>query len=324
MKAELLERLSCPRCRANSWSLASSDEDEQDVRTGCLTCLQCDSEFEITGGILDLLGEVGRGIAAEVEGWVEMAANEGWLHPPNEYLLELPRPSQPIPGDKINWDIHADNFDLILDQLSLDGVSVLDIGAGRCWSTKWLTLRGATCVAMDVLAHSGIGLGAGDVLMRREMIYFDRVLGDMTDIPFTDSSFDLVFFTGALHPSTDLSATVSEVHRIIRPGGKMAVTNEACGAFFSQEIKYDQVGRSLIHEHNYRYGTYLRAINDAGFSRHEAIPDTAYRLGSARSWRYRWINGLFSRLPGRRLPFLLKQYLFGGTLLIIAEKKSGD
>ena len=114
--------------------------------------------------------------------------------------------------------------------------------------------------------------------------------------------------------------SVAEVQRILRRGGQLAMTNEACGAFFSREKGYEEGGESCIHEHNYRYSSYRRALKEAGFSRAELIPDATFRKGSARSWKLRWVNRVFSLLPAAWNPFWGKQVLFGGPLLLIAEK----
>ncbi|MGD0038772.1 MAG: class I SAM-dependent methyltransferase, partial [Bacteroidota bacterium] len=235
MKTELIKKLRCPRCLHGDFKLHTEISDTNEVRNGKVTCLNCLQEFSICSGILDALCQADDPIRSEQKGWERFAGIEGWLIPPTQYLLELPRPSTPIPSETLHWDVHADNFEMVMGNLSLEGKDILDVGAGRCWSTKHLALGGANCVAMDILAHSGIGLGVADVLIHHENIFFERVLGDMNNMPFANKSFDIVFFTGALHHSTDLEKTIAECQRVLKPGGMLALTNEACGGIVSNE-----------------------------------------------------------------------------------------
>lgn len=47
----------------------------------------------------------------------------------------------------------------------------------------------------------------------------DVRVGDAENLPFTDSSFDIVYSWGVLHHSPDTPTAVNEVHRVLRPGG---------------------------------------------------------------------------------------------------------
>ena len=50
------------------------------------------------------------------------------------------------------------------------------------------------------------------------------ILGSMdAELPFPDASFDLCFSNFAIYNATDLRATLSEIHRVLEPGGKVVL-----------------------------------------------------------------------------------------------------
>lgn len=49
------------------------------------------------------------------------------------------------------------------------------------------------------------------------------VPGSITELPFDDSSFDLVYSMGVIHHLPDTERAVSEFHRVLRPGGRAIV-----------------------------------------------------------------------------------------------------
>lgn len=49
--------------------------------------------------------------------------------------------------------------------------------------------------------------------------------GAMEDIPFPDASFDVVVSNGVLNLSTRKSRALAEIFRVLRPGGRMSITD---------------------------------------------------------------------------------------------------
>jgi ubiquinone/menaquinone biosynthesis C-methylase UbiE len=48
-------------------------------------------------------------------------------------------------------------------------------------------------------------------------------LGDVTDLPFPDQSFDLIVSSLSLHHWDDPKAAVPELARVLRPGGRLCI-----------------------------------------------------------------------------------------------------
>lgn len=58
---------------------------------------------------------------------------------------------------------------------------------------------------------------------RRAGVPADLRLGDAETLPYADGSFDVVYSFGVLHHTPNAKAAVSEIHRVLRPGGTLIV-----------------------------------------------------------------------------------------------------
>lgn len=173
-----------------------------------------------------------RVIDREVSGWKRLARDEGWLVPSAEYLENLPNPPKgSIPkSDNFGWEFHSKEFFNDLERFDWKGKFVLDVGAGRCWTTKELVRRGAECVALDVVEEFGVGLKTAEVYLQQGF-YFSTVKGDMNNMPFDSESFDVVYSYASMHHTEDLKKTLSECYRVLKPGGHLILSGEPIGTW---------------------------------------------------------------------------------------------
>lgn len=109
---------------------------------------------------------------------------------------------------------------------------VLSLGQEQAWRR-----RGAAYLPQGRVLDLGSGTGAAaPVLAGREVVALDpepamlelspiaeRVVGVGEDLPFEDHSFDAVFSAYVFRNLTSVQKTLSEVHRILRPGGVCVV-----------------------------------------------------------------------------------------------------
>ena len=103
------------------------------------------------------------------------------------------------------------------------GDQVLDFGAGSCYVSELLNRFGYLTVALDndqeVLAIGRERL-ALDPRCDREHARF--VTGDGMCLPFRDASFDGIVCMNALHHMPDYRATLAEMYRVLKAGGRAA------------------------------------------------------------------------------------------------------
>src|SRR5579862_686492 len=101
----------------------------------------------------------------------------------------------------------------------LAGKDVLEIGCGTGVHTRLLAEAGATVSAVDLtttaveytgrrLAHAGVPANV--------------VEADAESLPFPDASFDYVWSWGVIHHSQDTDRVISEIARVLRPGGRLS------------------------------------------------------------------------------------------------------
>lgn len=101
------------------------------------------------------------------------------------------------------------------------GETAADIGAGTGFVTEGLVERGLRVIAVDQSANMLAVLaekfaGRGDVECR---------LGSAERLPLADASVDHVFANMYLHHVEDPAAAIVEMARVVKPGGKLVVTD---------------------------------------------------------------------------------------------------
>jgi SAM-dependent methyltransferase len=106
-----------------------------------------------------------------------------------------------------------------LDRIDWQGKNVLEIGLGQGAESEQLIRRGACWSGLDLTQESVDRVRAR--LDLRALPYGDARRGSALEIPWPDDSFDLVFSHGVLHHIPDVRRAQSEIHRVLRPGGRL-------------------------------------------------------------------------------------------------------
>jgi ubiquinone/menaquinone biosynthesis C-methylase UbiE len=105
----------------------------------------------------------------------------------------------------------------------------------------------------DTLSRLNVGAGDtewGDVRLDIGHTSSVTVLGDMHALPFTTDTFDEVLLDNVLEHTSETTAVLSEVHRVLRPGGVAYVFvpyYNAVGAYM------DPTHRSFFSEGTFEY-----------------------------------------------------------------------
>jgi ubiquinone/menaquinone biosynthesis C-methylase UbiE len=107
-------------------------------------------------------------------------------------------------------------------QVDISGKDVLEVSCGHGGGSSYLvrTLHPASYTALDFNA-SGITF----CKKRHNLPGLEFVQGDAQDLPFPDASFDAVINVEASHIYPDFERFLSEVARVLRPGGHFLYTD---------------------------------------------------------------------------------------------------
>ena len=100
------------------------------------------------------------------------------------------------------------------------GLRVLEIGVGMGADySRWLQ-AGARATGIDLSTAS---LARATQRCRRMGLQADLRQGDAENLPFADSTFDVVYSYGVMHHSPDTARCIAEAWRVLKPGGSARI-----------------------------------------------------------------------------------------------------
>ena len=207
----------------------------------------------------------------------------------------------------------------------------LDIGAGRGIVSGALAWDGWRVTALEPDPSNVVGAGAIQHLARDTGLPI-RIVSDWGEsLPFPDACFDIVICRQVLHHAKDLRILCREVHRVLKPGGRMYALREHVlsrtsdlEAFFRLHPLHYRYGG----EHAYRLKEYLEAIRGAKFKIEKVMnpfeseintsPETLLDLRKRVARRLRMPSWIFGRptlsiigallgTPGRLYSFVARK-----------------
>lgn len=274
MKRGFEASLVCLNCGGDAWTLEATQEDSDEVREGNLSCRTCGQAFQIAKGILNVLDPADEELAREVNGWHEMAGPLGDdLIPTMTALPYYPHPP---------WVHLAPDFFQIFEHVDLQDRNVVDLGAGRAWSSRHLASigRAREVVAVDVLTRRFLGLETADIFFAQDHRHFERICGDIHKVPLRSGWADVVFSAASIHHTSDPGRLFAEVWRLLRPGGVFVfVAEPSKKASIPEHQPRNEETAHGINEHIYSFDEYFRPLRRLGFrARHLAPRSIRYRM----------------------------------------------
>lgn len=123
-----------------------------------------------------------------------------------DYFLEIER-------DRYE---HQPHIPRLLDTMDWRGKRVLEIGTGVGTDARQLIKRGAI--------YTGVNIDRGSTELTKSALTRFGLPGvvqqaDATALPFASNSFDAVYSYGVLHHIPNIQQAVSEIYRVLKPGG---------------------------------------------------------------------------------------------------------
>ena len=114
-------------------------------------------------------------------------------------------------------------------QEEICGKRVLDMGCGSGRYTVALARLGARVTGADLDKNS---YAAAKNLCRKKKLPVSFVEANFHRLPFKSGEFDFVFCNGTLHHSSSIEKGLSELHRVLKPGGRSFLYLYADGGVF--------------------------------------------------------------------------------------------
>lgn len=145
----------------------------------------------------------------------------------------------------------------------------LDIGAGRGIASYALARDGWKVTALEPDPSKLVGAGAVCEIVRQTGLPIAVEKEYSEQLPFPDSSFDLVYGRQVLHHARDLRQTCREIARVLKPGGLMIATREHVISHLEDLpafLESHPLHRHYGGEHAYLRDEYCSAIRSAGLN----------------------------------------------------------
>ncbi|MFC1900286.1 class I SAM-dependent methyltransferase [Chloroflexota bacterium] len=146
------------------------------------------------------------------------------------------------------------------------GKKVLEIGCGGGIDSAEFARNGALVTSTD---FTEIGVRTTGDLLKEAGLTVNVIQADATNLQFEDNSFDCVYSFGVLHHIPEIEKALSEIRRVLKPGGQVMVM-----VYNKDSLLY---GYSIVYLHGIHGGQLEKLTMDELLARYsERKEDNPY------------------------------------------------
>lgn len=124
--------------------------------------------------------------------------------------------------------------------------SVLDIATGTGDLAIALARTGASRIVGLDISQGMLDIGKKKVIEKALSGRITMVVGDSEDLPFGDASFDAITVAFGVRNFEDLEKGLSEILRVLKPGGVLVVLETSVPANWFYRLGYNLYARHLL------------------------------------------------------------------------------
>jgi ubiquinone/menaquinone biosynthesis C-methylase UbiE/uncharacterized protein YbaR (Trm112 family) len=199
MQLRLLKILACPKCLGELSCNPASTEGEEIV-VGTLKCKQCGKTYDIKAGIPRFV---------ESENYASSFGYQ-WNRFKSEQI-------DSINGTRLSAKRLYSETDWSAEWMK--GKWILDAG---CGAGRFLDIASkADCEVVGIDISNAVDAARANLAQRRNV---HLVQASIYELPFRTSSFDGCYCIGVIQHTPDPQKSVRSIPRILKPGGRIAVT----------------------------------------------------------------------------------------------------
>jgi ubiquinone/menaquinone biosynthesis C-methylase UbiE len=171
-------------------------------------------------------------------------------------------------ADYLHSAVHSQGADLQRLALWREGdnhARLLDLGCGAGHASFAAATHVGSVVSYD-LSEQMLETVAQEAA-RRELHHIQTQQGVAESLPFADASFDVVISRYSAHHWHDVPGALREIHRVLKPTGKLIIMDMASSGRPVLDIYLQTVEmlRDPSHVRNYSQGEWLAMANSRGF-----------------------------------------------------------
>jgi ubiquinone/menaquinone biosynthesis C-methylase UbiE len=120
------------------------------------------------------------------------------------------------------YDGFAERYDEIFGARQRDKIIKLAAYVPRPWPTPCLDAGSGTGIATRVLSHPFVNIDLSPAMLAQAPP--PRIIGDITELPFPESTFGFVLCVSVIDHRVDHAAAINEFARVLKPGGYLALS----------------------------------------------------------------------------------------------------